>query len=214
MLHGRMPYEPKDKLFHRAKELGFRSRAAFKLQEIQKKHRLLKRGDAVLDLGSSPGAWAQVACEIVGPQGNVYGIDLVAQKSDEKVPANFHFFCGDVLQDDTHLRFVEALGVAPEDSPRVLDVVLSDLSPKLTGIAAKDAQGCLELAHAALEFAKRYLKAGGHLVLKTFPGPEMEPFRRELKSVFETQKLMTLDATRSTSREVYLVGLGFKPGRS
>jgi 23S rRNA (uridine2552-2'-O)-methyltransferase len=194
-------YERKDALYRRAKDEGYRSRAAYKLVELQRRLRMIRRGHAVIDLGAWPGGWLQVAAELVGPQGRVLGIDVVALApfTDPRVL----LFQGDVADPDLPARAREILG-GPAD------VVLSDLAPKLTGIAPRDAARSAELLDYAARFAGAVLRPGGTLVMKTFGGAEGDAARATLASAFERVRRVGLEATRKGSSELYLVASGYR----
>lgn len=200
------PYNRKDRYYKKAKEEGFASRAAYKLLEIQKKYTLLKSGDTVLDLGAAPGAFSQVALDCVGAQGMVLGLDLEQVQPPISHP-RYHFIQGDVLDPSIQEAVRSAL---QQKARRPVMTVLSDLSPKLTGVALRDHVRSVELSRMALAFAKMFLAPGGNLVIKIFPGEELEGFRKEMAAEFEHAKLLNLETTRKTSREVYLLGLGKK----
>ncbi|MBI3767986.1 MAG: RlmE family RNA methyltransferase [Deltaproteobacteria bacterium] len=189
-------YERKDTLYRRAKAEGLRSRAAFKLSELQRRLRLIRRGDAVVDLGAWPGGWLQVAAELVGAEGRVLGIDLVALAPLDD--ARVVILEVDAADPALPARAREILG-------RPADVVLSDMAPKLTGIAPRDAARGAELLETARCFATATLRPGGTLVAKTFGGPEMEAARTALRARFGRVRLVGLDATRKGSSELYIV---------
>jgi 23S rRNA (uridine2552-2'-O)-methyltransferase len=194
-------YERKDALYRRAKEEGYRSRAAYKLLELQRRLRMIRRGDAVIDLGAWPGGWLQVAAELVGPRGRVLGIDVVALATfpDPRVL----LVQADVADHDLPVRARDLLG-------RPADVVLSDMAPKLTGIAPRDAARSAELLEHAAGFAAAVLRPGGTLVMKTFGGAEGDAARATLAAVFERIRRVGLEATRKGSSELYLAAVGYR----
>lgn len=193
-------YDRKDALYRRAKSEGRRSRAAYKLLELHRRVRLLAPGDFVLDLGAWPGSWLQVAAELVGPRGRVLGIDVVP--IDPLPAAQVATLCADVSDASLPARALALLG-------RRADVVLSDLAPKLTGIAPQDAARAAELGEHAQRVAAAMLRAGGRLVLKTFGGAEAEAARAALRTEYESVRLVGLGATRRGSSELYLVATGY-----
>ena len=197
-------YDRKDALYRRAKQEGYRSRAAFKLAELQRRARLIRRGDAVVDLGAWPGGWLQVAAELVGAAGRVVGIDVmpIAPLADARVVV----LEADAADPTLPARVRELLG-------RAADVVLSDLAPKLSGVAPRDAARSAELLEAAQRFAAATLRTGGTLVAKTFGGAEMEAARAELRTMFGRVRLVGLEATRKGSSELYLFATDYR-GRS
>ena len=194
-------YDRKDALHQRAKREGYRSRAAYKLLELQKRTRILHRGQCVVDLGAWPGGWTQVAAELVGVSGRVVGVDVA---TIEPLPApQVTVLHGDVTDPACVARVTEALG-------RKADVVLSDLAPKLTGIGPRDSAQSELLAEASLAFVTATLRPGGALVTKTLGGREGERVRAQLRDRFETVRQLGLDSTRKGSSELYLVATGFR----
>ena len=193
-------YDRKDRFYRKAKEEGLASRASYKLLEIQKKFKVIKRGDIVLDLGAAPGGWLQVAGEIVGEKGMVFGIDLLPLKI--AIPKNVTFHQGDIRDEGSYKEFCEKNVRA--------DLVVSDMAPNTSGVRFKDAYLSYELAKAALDITKRFLRPGGNFVAKIFPGEEFAKFKDELGLYFEKVMQYRPEATRKTSIEVYLIGLGLK----
>ncbi|HIJ83241.1 MAG: 23S rRNA Um-2552 2'-O-methyltransferase [Magnetococcales bacterium] len=191
----------------RARREGYRSRAAFKLLEIASypfggtPGRLLGPGMTVVDLGSAPGGWSQVAAEMVGGQGRVVAMDLLAMPPLEGVI----FIQGDFLG-EVGLR---SLGEAIQPR-RTVDVVLSDMAPNMTGIALADQTRGESLAEAAHEFACQTLELGGTLVVKLFHGPGFHETVRRARMDFTRVKVIKPQASRDRSAEQYLVGVGFR----
>ena len=193
--------EVQDHWFKEAKRLGWRSRAAFKLIEIDDKRHVLSRGDRVLDLGAAPGSWMQVASRRIGPKGLVVGIDLQPIRSglDEN---NIHIIHGDAAAlDESQL---EQCGINPH---LPFNVVLSDMAPSTTGNRDTDHYRSIRLCQLVLEISARWLGPGGHVVLKTFEGPGSKDFVDLMKTMFETVRPAKPKASRSDSREMFLVGL-------
>ena len=200
-----MAYNRKDAVYDRAKAAGYRSRAAYKLRELAERYGLIRRGDRVLDLGAWPGGWMQVAAELCGPRGRVVGVDLQAI---EPIPlANVAFVQGDV--EDAAVR--RRLGDLAQGR---LDVVLSDMSPKLTGVRARDEAHAVELAHTALALVDEMLAPHGRLLMKVFMNEESKEILQRARSRFRTVKLTRPDATRKGSTEIYLVALDHRPSGS
>ncbi len=198
-----MSYQRKDALYQRAKREGYRSRAAYKLQELQRRARVIRRGDAVVDLGAWPGGWLQVAAEIVGPAGRVLGVDVA---EIEPLPAvQVSLLRADVTDPTLPREALALLG-------RRADAVLADLAPKLTGVAPRDEARAAELADAAVRFAIAVLRPGGTMVLKTFGGAGAEMTRTALQGMFGTVRMLALGATRRGSSELYLVATEFRGG--
>lgn len=188
----------KDPFVKEANKQGLRSRAAFKLQALQKKHALLKRGDRVLDLGSAPGAWSEALVQIVGKEGLVVACDLLEMKPIGGVD----FIQGDFLQPETKKKI--------GDVSSYFDVIVSDMAPNLTGTEVTDQANMLELVEQATLFCQDHLKPGGSLVMKAFSGSLVNEVMAIFKSLFSKTKVFKPDASRQASREIYLIGLGFK----
>jgi 23S rRNA (uridine2552-2'-O)-methyltransferase len=194
-------YERKDALYRRAKRAGYRSRAAYKLLELQRRTRLIRPGDAVIDLGAWPGGWLQVATELAGVRGRVVGIDVTPiEPLASPAVVLLH---ADVADPDLPERALAALG-------RRADVVLADLAPKLTGVAPRDAVRAGELAEHALRLAAATLRPGGALVLKTFGGAGATEARAALGKAYASVRLIGLSATRKGSSELYVVATGYR----
>ena len=191
-----MAYERKDAFHQRAKREGFRSRAAYKLDEIQREHRLLRPGDRVVDLGCWPGGWLQVASALVGPSGRVVGIDLA--EMDPLGLENTIAFQGDLTDPGVAQRLLAALG-------RPADVVLSDAAPKLTGIRATDRAREEALLAAIESLVPLLLRRGGSLVAKLLEAPESQAFANRLRARFAATRITKSQATRKGSSEKYLI---------
>lgn len=198
-----MSYVPRDHYFKKAKQEGYRSRAAYKLLELQQRFRLLRPGDAVVDLGAAPGGWLQVAAKIVGPNGKVIGVDLQPIKPFPQ--PNIIVLRSDIAAPETQAKIQELLG-------RSADCVLSDLSPKLSGIRDADRARCLELHRMALSLAFQLLRPGGALLLKSFVSEDLPRFTEELKRHFSSVERTKPEATRQGSSEFYFCAKGFRPG--
>jgi 23S rRNA (uridine2552-2'-O)-methyltransferase len=189
-----------DHYVHEARRLGYRSRSAFKLKELQERDRLLKAGMTVVDLGAAPGGWSQVARPLLGPRGNLIALDILPM---EPIP-NVDFVLGD-FREEAVLRQLEArLGAI-----RAVDLVLSDMAPNLTGVDVADQAGSIHLAELALEFSRSQLKAGGAFLTKLFQGEGFEPFVKQVRSIFGTVHLRKPRASRPRSREIYLLARNF-----
>jgi 23S rRNA (uridine2552-2'-O)-methyltransferase len=192
------PYTPKDFFFHKAKEQGLRARSAFKIDEIAGRFSIFKKGQTVIDLGAAPGGFLQIILNEVGPTGHVVGVDLAAIKPLGR--PNVKTAVMDVLADDFAAQ-LEALHPGP------VDVVVSDLAPKTTGVKDTDLARSHRLAGIALDIARARGKTGGHFIAKLFMGGDFDVFRGEVRAVFEDVKVVRPDATRQASMEIYLVGL-------
>ncbi|HCV44496.1 MAG: RlmE family RNA methyltransferase [SAR324 cluster bacterium] len=189
----------KDHYFHKAKRDGYVARSAYKLEEIDKKHRLLRKGNLVLDLGCSPGSWLQYAAGKVGEQGQVLGVDLQTVKLS--LPKNVK-----VLQADIFEMTVKDF----EMNGGMVDVVLSDMAPKTTGIRDTDAQRSYALNQQVFELSGDLLRPHGTLLVKAFQGAPLEQLRREFSSSFAQVKLCKPKSSRSESVEIFLLGLNKK----
>ncbi len=196
-----MTYERKDRYYKKAKEEGFKSRAAYKLLQINSKFHLLKPGMVVVDLGCAPGSWLQVLSQKIGPSGMVVGVDL--EEISHFSQKNIYFIRGDIREEKTTQRILAHLG-------RKADLILSDIAPHLTGIKFKDQYASYELADQAFQLCHVLLRKEGALIVKIFPGDELEHLKNNLKPSFPEIKVHIPDATRKTSSEVYVVGRGFK----
>jgi 23S rRNA (uridine2552-2'-O)-methyltransferase len=189
-----------DAYVKRARVEGMRSRAAYKLDEIAVRDRLLKPGMMVVDLGAAPGGWSQVAAGRVGPRGRVIALDLLEMPSLPGVT----FLRGDFRDDATLAELELLLG------GQRTDLVLSDMAPNLSGIASSDQARVLELAELALDFALKHMKPKGNFLVKTFQGAGFEDYLKILRSRFSAVAVRKPEASRDRSREVYLLGKGLK----
>lgn len=194
-------YQPKDRYYRKAKEQGLPSRASFKIEEILSKFKLIGPGETAIDLGAAPGGWTVQLAKAVGHKGQVLALDLQAMP---KVGGpNIRFFQGDFRGGEADDWIRMQLG------GRKAKGVFSDLSPKLSGIGFRDAYLSFELARGALELAKRYLKKGGHFVTKVFPGEEFPQLIKAFRENFDKVRTFEPKSSRKTSKEVYLLGMGF-----
>jgi 23S rRNA (uridine2552-2'-O)-methyltransferase len=192
-------YERKDRLYRKAKAEGLRSRAAFKLEDLDRG--LLRTGDRVLDLGCWPGGWLQVAARRVGDGGRVVGVDL--RRLDPIPATNVRVIQGDVAEEAT----VEASARALEGPA---DVVLSDLSPALSGIRDRDEARASELVRIALGVTDRVLRTGGGFVCKIFMNSQYSEVRASIVRRFADVSATRSQATRRGSAELYVIALGFR----
>ena len=190
-----------DPYVRKARAQGYRSRAAFKLIEVNSRERLLIPGFRVADLGAAPGGWSQVAAEKVGPRGKVVAIDLLEVAPLPGVT---------VLRGDFRDAALQA-ALAAELAGGKFDLVLSDLSPNLSGIASADQARSAELADAALEFSRAQLKPEGALLMKVFQGSEFASLHARTKRLFRTVRVLKPAASRGESAETYLLGRALKP---
>lgn len=187
-----------DPYVQRSKKEGWRSRAAFKLLEIDEKDRLLAPGAVVVDLGSAPGGWTQVAVKKAGARGRVVAIDLLAMEP----VAGAEFLQGDFTTDAGLAAVAAALGGSQAD------VVLSDMAPNLSGIAISDQARAMALAELARDFALDHLKPGGVFLVKVFQGIGYDEFLKSLRAAFGKVVVRKPDASRDESAEQYLLARG------
>jgi 23S rRNA (uridine2552-2'-O)-methyltransferase len=179
---------------------GYRSRASYKLLEIVEKDRLIRSGMTVVDLGSAPGGWSQVAARLVGHTGRVHALDLLPMDSI----AGVDFIQGDFTEEDVFdelLRLIEN---------RPVDLVISDMAPNLSGNKAVDQPAVMYLAELAVELAEKVLTSNGVFIAKLFQGQGFDPFVLQVRTLFNGVSIIKPDASRSRSREVYLVAKGLK----
>ncbi len=186
----------KDDYYNRAKQQGYRSRAAYKLKQLDSDAGLISDGDTVVDLGAAPGGWLQVASELVGEGGTVVGVDLQRIDSIEGVET----IRGDMTEDETRERIVESIGEA--------DVVVSDMAPNMTGEYSLDHARSVYLARTAFETSLELLAPDGDFVAKVFEGPDTDELRADIDEEFEYVRTIHPDASRDSSSELYMVAKG------
>lgn len=179
-----------------AKKEGWRSRAAFKLMEIDDKDKLLRRGEIVVDLGATPGGWSQVAAKRLGESGLVVALDLIEMEPLHGV----EFIQGDFREDDILVKLEEKL------LGRQVGLVMSDMAPNMSGVPLVDQARIMYLAELGLEFSKAHLKPDGAFLVKVFQGTDYENFLRSMREVFRTVVVRKPDASRDRSAELYLLG--------
>ena len=193
--------EHHDDIFvQRAQKEGYRSRAVYKLMEINDKDQVLRRGMSVLDLGSAPGGWSQVAAKLVGETGRVVASDILSMDALPDVV----FVQGDFTEQETYDRIVASLNDKP------LDVVLSDMAPNMSGMPEVDQPRSMYLVELATELVERALAPGGAFITKVFQGEGFEPWFRQIRDRFDRVTTRKPAASRPRSREVYIVASGFK----
>ncbi len=188
-----------DVFVKRAAQAGYRSRAAYKLAEIDDRDSIFAPGQVVVDLGAAPGGWSQVAAARIGPGGRVVAMDLLAM---EPLPG-VEFIPGDFHQAETLARLEAVL------AGRAVDLVLSDMAPNISGIRAGDQARAMALAELALDFADTHLVAGGTLLVKVFQGADYPAFLAAMKRRCRSTKVRKPEASRRKSAEHYLLGRGF-----
>jgi 23S rRNA (uridine2552-2'-O)-methyltransferase len=189
-----------DPYVQRAQREGYRSRACYKLLELQEKDRLIRPGMTVIDLGSAPGGWSQVAVEQVGHNGRVIASDILAMDS----LAGVEFIQGDFTEEAVFEQILAAIG----DSP--VDLVISDIAPNMSGMNAVDQPRSMYLVELALDMARRMLAPGGSFVAKVFQGEGFDELIRDARGSFDKVLTRKPKASRPRSREVYLVAKGFR----
>lgn len=190
-----------DVYVQRAKAEGYRSRACFKLLEIQQKDCIFSPGMTVVDLGAAPGGWSQVAAELVGDRGFVLASDILPMDS----LAGVEFVQGDFTEESVYQALLERLAGRP------VDLVMSDMAPNMSGMNAIDQPRSMYLVELALEFARQVLKPGGVFLTKVFQGEGFEALLRELRQDFTRVQTRKPQASRARSREQYQLAHGFRP---
>jgi 23S rRNA (uridine2552-2'-O)-methyltransferase len=184
-----------DPYVQRAKKEGWRSRAVFKLSEIDEKDHLLKPGMTVVDLGAMPGSWCQYAVKRIQPGGRIVALDLLEMEPMTGV----EFIQGDFRDETLLRRLEETLGGRP------VDLVLSDMAPNMSGVAVADNARVMHLAELTLDFARSHLKPGGDMLVKVFQGAGFMELREAVKAVFSTLQVRKPAASRDRSAETYLL---------
>ena len=188
-----------DHFSRKAKKDNFPARSVYKLQEIQKKFQIIKKGDVILDLGCSPGSWLVYAADMVGPKGIVVGIDL--KPVEIAVLPNVK-----VLTDDVEKNGVDLL----RSLELQYNIIVSDMAPATTGRKDIDSYRSFELCRVALGIAETFLLPGGCFVCKIFQGPDFKEFSDTVKNMFKDQKTFKPQSSRKASKEIYVIGIGKK----
>ena len=186
-----------DHYTRRAREEKWPARSIYKLEEINKKYKLIQQGYHLLDLGCYPGSWSQYCIKKVGPSGEVVGVDL--KEPEGFAPPNFRFIKADILSLD--------VGWMAQEIGR-MDALISDLAPQTSGIRITDTSRSMELAKRAFDIALTILKKKGHFLCKAFEGEDLKSFKDEFSRYFSQMHLIRPSAVRKGSREIYLLGLG------
>lgn len=189
-----------DPYVKQAQKDGYRSRASYKLIELNEKDKLIRPGMLILDLGSAPGGWSQVAGRLVGDRGRVLATDILPMDSLE----NVDFIRGDFTEEAVLKQILEALGGSRPD------LIISDMAPNISGIDAADQAASIYLVELALDLVRRVLKPGGNFVTKVFQGEGSDQYLKALRTSFEKVVVRKPGASRPRSREVYMVAKGFK----
>ncbi|MEE9397279.1 MAG: 23S rRNA (uridine(2552)-2'-O)-methyltransferase RlmE [Methylococcales bacterium] len=190
----------KDEYVKKAHKLGYRSRAVFKLQDIQERSSIIRQGMKVLDLGAAPGGWSQYAANQVGKRGKVVALDILPM---EEIPG-VTIIQGDFREDSVWQDLCRVL-----DNEKV-DLVFSDMAPNISGTKAVDQPRAMLLAELTFDAVQSILLPGGSMIVKVFQGDGFDQFRREVSKVFEKTEIKKPKASRARSREVYILSRGFK----
>jgi len=191
-----------DYYFKKAKKENYPARSVYKLEEAQKKYRFLQTGNGVLDLGCQPGSWSIYAARIVGPAGLVVGVDLQeGKKISIAKAAEIVWFCDDIMAD----YIIEKIQKTEKD----LQKILSDIAPRTSGNKWVDQQQSLNLARRVLELAGELLESGGNIYVKVFEGEDFREFVDSVRKSFKTVKIVKPKSSRSESREVFVLGMGY-----
>lgn len=188
-----------DHYFHKAKKEGFAARSAFKLKEIDNKHKLIKRGDHIIDLGCFPGSWMQYISQRIGNNGLVVGID----RTELKIPLkdNMRFIHGDINDIDLALL---------DEYKRTFDIICSDMAPNTTGMKDVDAARSFQLCQMALLIAQNKLKKGGATLVKILQGSTFNELLTQMRSEYGTVKIVKPKSSRNESKEIFVLGINKK----
>ena len=184
-----------DPFVKQAQVAGLRSRAVFKLKQINEKYKLIKRGISVVDLGAAPGGWSQYVAEQVGPAGRVIAMDILPMAALAEVT----FIQGDFTEQSTFEQLLTTL------EGRKIDLVLSDMAPNISGVKLVDQPKSMYLAELARDFAQQVLVQGGNFLIKLFHGEGFDDYVKSLREMFEKIQIVKPDASRAKSSEVYLL---------
>lgn len=188
-----------DEYVKKAQQEGYRSRAVYKLKEIQEKDHLIRPNHKVVDLGAAPGGWSQLAVQLVGKNGRVVASDILPM---DPLPA-VEFLLGDFREDAILQELLRLLGAEKAD------LVLSDMAPNMSGVDAVDQPRAIYLCELALDMAQQVLRPGGSFLVKLFQGDGSDAFLQEVRKHFKTVKIRKPSASRPRSREVYVLAQGF-----
>lgn len=190
-----------DEFVKRAQKDGYRARAAYKLLEIDDKDKLIKPGMTVVDLGSTPGSWSQVAVQRIKGQGRVIALDIL----DMHPIPGVDFICGDFREEEVLRQLESSL------NGKLVDLVIADMAPNMSGVKDVDQAGATYLTELALDFCQHWLKPGGNFLVKVFIGSGFDEIVKQMRSQFEKVVTRKPKASRDRSSEVYLLGLHRKP---
>ncbi|USD64780.1 23S rRNA (uridine(2552)-2'-O)-methyltransferase RlmE [Vibrio sp. SCSIO 43136] len=189
-----------DKYANEARKKGYRSRAIFKIEEIQEKDKLLKPGQTVVDLGAAPGGWSQFAAKVVGDQGKIIACDILPMDPI----AGVAFLQGDFREESVLDALLERI------QPDMVDVVMSDMAPNIAGNNSVDQPRAMYLVELALDMCRQVLAPNGSFVVKVFQGEGFDQYVKECREMFKVVKIRKPDSSRARSREVFVVATGYK----
>jgi 23S rRNA (uridine2552-2'-O)-methyltransferase len=190
-----------DEYVRRAQQEGYRSRAIYKLIEIQQKDQLLKPGMTVIDLGAAPGGWSEYAVKKLGGKGRMIALDILPMETIDGV----EIIQGDFREDDVLVQLLDLIGESGAD------LVISDMAPNISGMEVVDIPRSYYLADLALDLARQVLKPGGGLLVKLFQGEGFDEYQKALKQSFTRVVMRKPRASRARSREIYALATGYKP---
>ncbi len=191
-----------DPYVKQAQKDGYRSRASYKLLEVQEKYKLIRPGMSVVDLGAAPGGWSQVTSRLIGGQGRLIASDILEMDGIPDVT----FIQGDFTQDEVLARILEAVGNSQ------VDLVISDMAPNMSGTPAVDMPKAMFLCELALDLADRILKPGGNFLIKIFQGEGFDTYLKDARQKFDKVQMIKPDSSRDSSREQYLLAWGYRGG--
>ncbi|MBV4520439.1 23S rRNA (uridine(2552)-2'-O)-methyltransferase RlmE [Pseudomonas sp. SWRI74] len=189
-----------DPYVKQAQKDGYRSRASYKLLEVQEKYKLIRPGMSVVDLGAAPGGWSQVTSRLIGGQGRLIASDILEMDSIPDVT----FIQGDFTQDEVLAQILEAVGNSQ------VDLVISDMAPNMSGTPAVDMPKAMFLCELALDLATRILKPGGNFVIKVFQGEGFDAYVKDARQKFDKVQMIKPDSSRGSSREQYMLAWGYR----
>jgi 23S rRNA (uridine2552-2'-O)-methyltransferase len=192
-----------DPYVKQAQKDGYRSRASYKLLEVQEKYKLIRPGMSVVDLGAAPGGWSQVTSRLIGGHGRLIASDILEMDSIPDVT----FIQGDFTQDEVLAQILEAVGNSQ------VDLVISDMAPNMSGTPEVDMPKAMFLCELALDLAARILKPGGNFVIKVFQGEGFDAYVKDARQKFDKVQMIKPDSSRGSSREQYMLAWGYR-GRS
>ncbi|RON17981.1 23S rRNA methyltransferase [Pseudomonas brassicacearum] len=192
-----------DPYVKQAQKDGYRSRASYKLLEVQEKYKLIRPGMSVVDLGAAPGGWSQVTSRLIGGEGRLIASDILEMDSIPDVT----FIQGDFTEDKVLAQILEAVGNSQ------VDLVISDMAPNMSGTPEVDMPKAMFLCELALDLAERILKPGGNFVIKIFQGEGFDVYLKDTRRKFDKIQMIKPDSSRGSSREQYMLAWGYR-GRS